>query len=362
MYNYEEAAANERTKLADVAARFAQRAAVIDGSSSEDLSRIPSQSPSIQDSTETDTEADDDDPTSNVASILVLLRTPVFLCLVFAMCALYFVVTGVQYWGTSYFTITLHGLQYTTNSCFIAVAATGPTLGVIFGGRLIDSYGGYKGLHQRVKTLKVCLLMGLFACFCAAPITFTESFALNVVLLWAVLFFGGAVLPACSGMILSTVPSRHRPASSAFSIVVFNLLGYCLSLVLSGALRIIPGYWGGVMNRCPDARCRVCLCFAGYLMEIFQTLPDCDPACSRRLGFRVVLFWSLWSFLFMSLALVFAIRAEQRRISRYINRHSVLRAAQAEQAGLQIPERHSYASLRTHDPDGHFSAHHTIAV
>src|SRR5690606_21493877 len=113
VYNYEEAA-NERTKLADVAARFAQRAAVIDGSSSEDLSRIPSQSPSIQDSTETDTEAEDEDPTSNMASILVLLRTPVFLCLVFAMCALYFVVTGVQYWGTSYFMITLHGSQYTT--------------------------------------------------------------------------------------------------------------------------------------------------------------------------------------------------------------------------------------------------------
>lgn len=211
--------------------------------------------------------SDEEETTSHGASILVLLRTPVFLCLVFAMCALYYVVTGVQYWGTSYFVIALHGSQYATNSCFVVVAATGPTLGIVrghsaatpllcafrysrfttyslvtldvlpgvlFGGWLIDSQGGYKGLHQRVKTLRVCLSLGVLACVFATPITFLDSFALNVVLLWAVLFFGAAVLPACSGMILSTVPARHRPASSAFSLVTFNLFGYCLSLVLSG--------------------------------------------------------------------------------------------------------------------------------
>jgi hypothetical protein len=40
--------------------------------------------------------------------------------------------------------------------------------------------------------------------------------------------------------------------------------------------------------------------------------PSCDDSCERAFGFRVVLLWSFWSFLFLALALV----ASRREIDR----------------------------------------------
>ena len=49
------------------------------------------------------------------------------------MAALYFTVTGVQYWGTSYMLVTLRAPLGLVNVLFIVCAATGPTLGVFVG-------------------------------------------------------------------------------------------------------------------------------------------------------------------------------------------------------------------------------------
>lgn len=49
------------------------------------------------------------------------------------MAALYFTVTGVQYWGTSYMLVTLRAPLPLVNGLFIVCAATGPTLGVFAG-------------------------------------------------------------------------------------------------------------------------------------------------------------------------------------------------------------------------------------
>jgi hypothetical protein len=49
------------------------------------------------------------------------------------MAALYFTVTGVQFWGTSYMLIILHAPLPVVNGLFILCAASGPTLGVFAG-------------------------------------------------------------------------------------------------------------------------------------------------------------------------------------------------------------------------------------
>ena len=72
------------------------------------------------------------------------------------------------------------------------------------------------------------------ACLLASAVTFIDNILLFVPVLWLVLFFGGAILPACSGMVVSVVPRRLRAVSASLSLAIFNLGGYCLSLVLSG--------------------------------------------------------------------------------------------------------------------------------
>ena len=152
------------------------------------------------------------------------------------MSALYFTVTGVQFWGTKYLTVALRAPLPLVSALFILCAATGPTLGVFFGGWIVDASGGYKGAHQRVIALELCATFGVLACVFSLPITFVSNIFAAVALLWVVLFFGGSMLPACSGIIVSIIPRSYRPISSSLALVVFNMFGYFLSLLLSGAL------------------------------------------------------------------------------------------------------------------------------
>lgn len=153
-----------------------------------------------------------------------------------AMTALYFTVTGVQYWGTKYLSVALKAPLPLVSALFILCAATGPTLGVFFGGWVVDLCGGYRGPHQRVVALEVCATLGVLGCVFSVPITFLNNIFIVVSLLWVVLFFGGSMLPACSGIIVSIVPRAYRATSSSLSLVVFNMFGYFLSLLLSGYL------------------------------------------------------------------------------------------------------------------------------
>jgi len=206
----------------------------------------------------------------------VLVKIPVYIFLVFALAACYFVVTGVQFWGTAYLTTVLHAPQAKANLLFIITSATGPTTGVFFGGWLIDQNGGYKGFKNRNKTMRTCAYLGGLSCLFGFPSTVVTNVYLFAVLLWLMLFFGGAVLPGCTGVAVSVVPRQLRPVSLSVSLIVFNLFGYSLSLILSGAM-----------------------------MQVFNdTLPDCDYACSLKIGFRLIVFWGLWSLLLLIAAIV----------------------------------------------------------
>jgi len=237
-----------------------------------------------------------------LSSVSALLSIGVYRYIIFAMSSLYFSVTGVQYWGTSYLHVALLAPMPLVNALFIVCAATGPTLGVFFGGWAVDVCGGYKGAKQRVVALELCCFFGMLGCLASIPITFVSHVLVAVPLLWLTLFFGAAILPACSGIIVSIVPRRHRPVSSSLSLVVFNLFGYFLSLVLSG-----------------------------FLMQVLSSQPDleCDNKCSLTWGFRLVLFWSVLALLLLSLALRSAMTTTK------------LRRKLADDEGIQITREES---------------------
>lgn len=207
--------------------------------------------------------------------ILELVTSPVYMYLVLAMTALYFVVTGVQFWGTSYMTVALKAPLPLVQSTFIFCSASGPTSGVVFGGWLVDKVGGYRGSRHRIVALKVCFALGLLGCVFATAVSYVQSIELFVPCLWLALFFGGSTLPACSGISVAIVPRWLRPISASLSTAIFNILGYCMSLVLSG-----------------------------FIMQAAMTLlAPCDSVCALVWGFRVILCWSFWSLLFLGMAL-----------------------------------------------------------
>lgn len=84
------------------------------------------------------------------------------------LCALLFVVTGVQFWGTVFFASSLGLTPTVAMLTFAAVAATSPVAGVVMGGVTVDAVGGYKTLSGRKRTLYAC------TAYAAAAVTFGE--------------------------------------------------------------------------------------------------------------------------------------------------------------------------------------------
>uniref|UniRef100_M4BYL5 Major facilitator superfamily (MFS) profile domain-containing protein n=1 Tax=Hyaloperonospora arabidopsidis (strain Emoy2) TaxID=559515 RepID=M4BYL5_HYAAE len=225
-----------------------------------------------------------------------LLRIPVFCLIVFGLTTVYFVVTGVQYWSTIFMIKSLHASKYLVNALFVVVSGTGPILGVFFGGWLIDRYGGYRGVAQRAKALGICMILGLTAFFISAVTTFFNDVFITSGFLWLLLFFGGSILPACTGIFISVVPAEHRAIASSFSVMVFNLFGYSLSPYLTGLIM----EW--VISK------------QGQPKSYFEF---CDEACAYRIGFRFCLCWSVWSVLCIGSAWHIASRqAENARLAK----------------------------------------------
>jgi hypothetical protein len=150
------------------------------------------------------------------------------------------------------------------DTMFIFCAATAPTGGVLVGSWVVDELGGYCGNKQRGITLRVCTIsgthiyvfmyvysmyvliyyyyydsivffhLGVFGCVFATLAVYTSDFYSFVTFLWLLLFFGGCILPAASGILLSIVPHKYRTVSSSFTLMICNIFGYFLSLCISG--------------------------------------------------------------------------------------------------------------------------------
>ena len=93
------------------------------------------------------------------------LSTPLYAWPMLTVCALLYVVTGVQFWGTLFFSSTLHLSPSAAVLTFAAVAATSPVAGVVMGGLTVDALGGYKTTVGRKRTLDACAAYAAAAVF-----------------------------------------------------------------------------------------------------------------------------------------------------------------------------------------------------
>ena len=83
----------------------------------------------------------------------------------------------------------------TVFTCFAVVCITAPTAGVLSGGYIIQKMGGYNDY----KTIEICLKLGYLAMAVSIPIPFISSLPFFVLMIWLLLFFGGAIVPGLTG-------------------------------------------------------------------------------------------------------------------------------------------------------------------
>ena len=156
---------------------------------------------------------------------------------------------------------------------FSLTSVTAPLSGVFVGGVFADKYGGYKGKNI-VKAIKLCVAFGFISFVFAFPMGFLFDLFYLTVLLWTFLFFGAAIIPVGTGIMISSVRKDCQATSSSLSQLIFNLFGYFFSPILTG-----------------------------FIMDNFE---------DRRIGFiwgmRVVFWWVNFALIFLIISWIVAYR------------------------------------------------------
>ncbi|KAH0488164.1 MAG: uncharacterized protein KVP18_001248 [Porospora cf. gigantea A] len=159
---------------------------------------------------------------------------PLYAGVLAAVCAIYFVVTGVQSWTTLYMQQVLHAPMPFIVTSFATVAATSPLMGVIVGGIVTDKVGGYQTMKALKRTVGTISLTSFCAAAVAAGAAFNHEKISFIVMIWIALFLGAMCMPALIGIMFSCVPPDHRTTSSSVILVTTNCLGFALGAWLPG--------------------------------------------------------------------------------------------------------------------------------
>lgn len=155
-------------------------------------------------------------------NLRLLWKNEIYRYEMLSLTCLYFVVTGLQFWVSDYWRSVLFVEKETVFLVFSLITCTGPTLGVILGGLVLDKLGGYTGKYA----VDFILVSGFLSSLAGTPTPFLESFPLTVVCMWLQMFFGGAIMPAVTGVMISSVPKSMRAVGNSIAQLFGNLLGF----------------------------------------------------------------------------------------------------------------------------------------
>ena len=262
-----------------------------------------------------DDDDDDDDAPSTGSPLMLLATNGVYVCTVCSLSALFFVVTGIQFWVTKYIIQVIGEGQGLVVLAFGITSICAPLLGVFAGGTFIDKIGGYKGASALATTLKWCFIFEVCAASAAICTAFIprmvaasssfHGFLVCVAFIAVTLVFGGAVIPAATGVIVSAVAPELRQLSSAGSIFVFQQFGYAIAPFLSGAIgQAVAGSGSGASTGDDDL-------FAGLVNGTSNATAPLYNKEETIVAFWVCMLWSLVGVVFMFGAWQFARRGVQ---------------------------------------------------
>eukprot|EP00927_Polykrikos_kofoidii_P051683 TRINITY_DN45474_c0_g1_i1.p1 TRINITY_DN45474_c0_g1~~TRINITY_DN45474_c0_g1_i1.p1 ORF type:complete len:520 (+),score=62.67 TRINITY_DN45474_c0_g1_i1:151-1710(+) len=180
--------------------------------------------------------------------VLVLMKIRLFVSTVFTLCVLCFVVTGIQLWASTYFIIAFERPRSQVTTVFVVVSSSAPILGVVMGSSVVDALGGYDTPPQKVKSCRLLLSWAVLAGVAGIGVAILppaepenpsdRRYCMVVAFLWFLLFFGGAMLPAVTGLNMAVVPEELRTAASSWSMMAYNVFGYSLGAYIPGQVAL----------------------------------------------------------------------------------------------------------------------------
>lgn len=176
---------------------------------------------------------------------VLLLQNGVFISNMLSLSGLYFVVSGLQTFVTSYLRAAPFNASMDTIVIgFGCAVVTAPVFGVICGGIMLDRIGGYHGNILRAS--KFALGWGIASAVVAVSCIFITETHVFLMVVWVLLFCGGAIIPPGSGINMASLPEALRPTGSSVAQMSFNFLGNFSGPLLCGWISELSGSltWG----------------------------------------------------------------------------------------------------------------------
>lgn len=171
-----------------------------------------------------------------------LLKSKMYIVGTLTMSIILFVSTGIQFWLTDYFINVLHFDRERVNIAYGVVSLTGPTLGCGYGGFIVNRRGGY----ENPTTVYAVLAFAATGIGCAVVIPFVDGFWIAAILLWLVLFFGGAMMPGLTGIMMASVPPYLRAFGNSNGEIIKNIFGYLPAPFMYGWFKSMLGDRAGI--------------------------------------------------------------------------------------------------------------------
>jgi MFS family permease len=112
----------------------------------------------------------------------------------------------------------------------------------ILGGYIINLRGGY----ENPKTVYLVFIFASVGLGCAVIIPFINGFYVAVILLWIVLFFGGAMMPGLTGIMMVSVPPYLRAFGNSNGEIIKNIFGYLPAPFMYGWFNSMFGERAGI--------------------------------------------------------------------------------------------------------------------
>jgi len=118
-----------------------------------------------------------------------------------ALSTLYFIITGIQYWISDYLQLVLKVPADEVYYVFAFICLTAPFMGIILGGFVFSSIGGYSS----PKSFLWVLLISVIGSFTGLPTPLVDDKYKIYTLIWLTLFIGAFILPTMTGIMLNSV-------------------------------------------------------------------------------------------------------------------------------------------------------------
>ena len=170
----------------------------------------------------------------NISYFKQIFSHKVYVLSILSISCLYYAVTGVQYWAGDYMNriLKVHSPQkrllYFSIICF-----TSPTLGVICAGYSVNRL---KHGYNNIRVYNYCFVLSIFTFVTGIISAFMSKVNLFILFTWIAFFFGGAIMPILTGIIITSLPQHLRASGNSLQLFFGTLLGYLPAPYIYGAL------------------------------------------------------------------------------------------------------------------------------